>query len=415
MEILSIGEKIKRARIYKGLTLRDISSDKLSVSKMSCVENDKVEAEEWVLEYISKKLDLNLDFLRKGVKNQIEENIAILEKDNNIFDYEKEILYNLNFAESENFYNLSFKLIHLLVNHYIDKEEIDKIQSITSKFYEVCQKSNEEENYLIYYMDMARFLFGTKEYAESANYYNNIRKSAKDKPNILAKATFNEAACYIMLDNYERAYEIAIRLEELVDFLRTDLKKAEVYQMLAMLSLKRDKDKFEKYEEKSYKYYGYNYERKARAIYNYSVMMFDIKAEDRAFEYMKKALSLFPKDNEEKLVNFMLLCTDELVDNNILQFAQEVCDEALDHAISLDSVKFIERAYYLKSHILQKLENVISAEMYMNLSLDALMKFGNNMDIYRRYMEMGYMYYNLRQTTESIKYFNLAMAIEKRM
>ena len=38
MEILSTGEKIKRARVYKGITLKELCRDRISISKMSCIE-----------------------------------------------------------------------------------------------------------------------------------------------------------------------------------------------------------------------------------------------------------------------------------------------------------------------------------------------------------------------------------------
>ena len=46
MEILSTGEKIKRSRIYKGITLKELCGDKISISKMSCIENGKIKADE---------------------------------------------------------------------------------------------------------------------------------------------------------------------------------------------------------------------------------------------------------------------------------------------------------------------------------------------------------------------------------
>jgi transcriptional regulator with XRE-family HTH domain len=417
LEILSTGEKIKRARIYKGYTLKDICGDKISVSKMSCIENDKVEAEEWILHHIAHKLDLDKEYIRQGIREQIEHNIEALKKNKHLENYEEQVLYNLAFAERYIYYCLCFELLHLLLNYYLDRREVEKLQSLTSRYYEYCQKSNDDENYLTYYMDMARFLYSTKEYLQAANYYNNVRKASKkdNKLNILAKATYNEAACYIMLNNNDRAYEIAVRLEDLICYLSSDLKKAESYHMLAMLSLNMNKGKFEEYEKKSYELYGYDLEHKAMAIYNYSTAMFDTKQNDKALEYIKNSLSLYPKDNREKLVRFMVLVVDELIDNDILEYAQSICDDALNYAIELDSVNFIERAYYLKSRILQKENNLFSSEMYMNLSLDSLLKFGTKQDIYKRYMEMGYMYYNLSQIGESVKYFNLAISMEKKM
>ena len=391
--------------------------DKISVSKMSCIENNKIEAEEWVLDIISEKLNLDKEYMKRSIKEQIAYNIEALKKDNSQESFEEQTLYNLTFAEKYCYYDLCFNLLHLLFNYYLDKRAVDSSQSLGARYYEYCQKSNEDENYLTYYMDMARFLYRAKEYLQAANYYSNVRKSAKEKGKqaILAKATYNEAACYIMLDNHSRAYEVAVRLEELVDYLQGDLKKAEGYHMLAILSLSMDKGKFEVYEEKSYALYGYDLEHKAMAIYNYGAAMFDAEIKEKALDYMKNAIALYPKGNKEKLVRFMLLVVAELIENHILEYAQSICDEALNYAINLDNLSFIERSYYLKSRILQKQNNLLSAEMYMNLSLDALLRVGIKQDIYKRYIEMGYMYYNLSQVNEAVKYFNLAIFMEKKM
>ena len=60
MEILSTGEKIKRARVYQGITLKELCSDEISISKMSCIENGKIKADSEILHYISKKLDIDI-------------------------------------------------------------------------------------------------------------------------------------------------------------------------------------------------------------------------------------------------------------------------------------------------------------------------------------------------------------------
>ena len=71
MEILSIGEKIKRARIYKGYTLKDICCDKISISKMSCIENGKIDPEGWVIDLVAKKLEADANYLKKDIKQQL--------------------------------------------------------------------------------------------------------------------------------------------------------------------------------------------------------------------------------------------------------------------------------------------------------------------------------------------------------
>ena len=60
MNFLSTGEKIKRARIYKGVTLKELCKSDISISKMSCIENDKVKADEWILEMVAERVELNI-------------------------------------------------------------------------------------------------------------------------------------------------------------------------------------------------------------------------------------------------------------------------------------------------------------------------------------------------------------------
>lgn len=417
MEILSTGEKIKRARIYKGYTLKELCGDKISVSKMSCIENDKIKSEGWILDFIAEKLEIDPMYLKQDVKSQVTENIKEIERSGYSDWYEKELEYNLKFAEELLYFDLAFHIMHLLFNYYLDEMKIERVQLIVSKYYDYWQKYFSEESGAIYYMDIARYFYNTKEFSQAANYYSNVRRISKDKNNfvLLARATYNEAACYVMLENHEKAYEISIELIDLMEYIEVNTKKAEAYHMLAILSLRKNKDKFHEYEQKSYELYKNNLAHRAQAIYNYAVVMFSQGAIDVAIEYINKALECFPKNNREVLVNFMLMCTNKLIENKVLDKAKSVCDEALDYSIDLNNLMFIEKSYYYKALILEKKGNMISAEMHMNLALDALLKFANKSEIYKRYMEMGNMYYRMGSVNESIKYFNFAIQLEKKM
>ncbi|MFT5871933.1 MAG: tetratricopeptide (TPR) repeat protein [Clostridium sp.] len=422
MEILSTGEKIKRTRIYKGYTLREVCDDKISVSKMSCIENNKVMAEPWIIELISVKLDIDIEYLNENVFEQVEENIKILEEDSeNSKDdnYEAKVSYNLEFAEKYNYYNLSIKLIHMLFNFYLDKRDFEKAQAITSKYYDLYLKTSIDDNQLTYYIDIAKHLYIKEDYLQASSYYSNVRKRLRDTktPDYkkLIVVTYNEAACNIMLKGYERAYEVGIRLLDLVDHVDTEFKAAEIYHMLAMLSIRMNNGKFREYEKKSYELYKAKSSSKAMAIFNYGSTMFDCKMKSKAVEYMNKGLSCYPRDNKIGLVRFMLGIVNELIKNDILELAQSISDEVLNYAINLDDIKLIEKSYYYKAIILDKQGQSSSAEMYMNLSLDSLLKFGVKQEIYERYLEMGSMYHKMNNVADSIKYFSLAMKLEKKM
>ncbi|MBU3182454.1 helix-turn-helix domain-containing protein [Clostridium psychrophilum] len=434
MKILSTGEKIKRSRIYKGYTLREICDDKISVSKMSCIENNKVMAEPWILELISKKLDIDIEYLNENVLEQVEENIKSLKEEaiscknamknkKNVGDndkaFEEKVSYNLEFAEKYNYYDLAIELIHMLFNFYLDKKDFEKIQSITSKYYDLHLKTSTEDNQLTYYIDMARHLYIKGDYLQASSYYCNVRKGLTENKIINYKkliiATYNEAACNIMLKNYEHAYDVGIKLLNLVGHVDTEFKAAGIYHMLAMLSIRMNNGKFAEYEKKSYELYKDKDSSKALAIFNYGSTMFDCDMKEKAVEYITKGLTVYPKNNKVGLVSYMLDCVNELIENNVIDLAQSISDEVLNYAINLDDIKFIEKSYYYKAIILDKQGKSSSAEMYMNLSLDSLLKFGTKQDIYKRYLEMGNMYHKLCNVADSIKYFSLAVQLEKKM
>ena len=427
MKILSTGEKIKRSRIYKGYTLREICDDKISVSKMSCIENNKVMAEPWVLELVSKKLDIDIAYLKENVFEQIKKNIKILkgnaENDDGMDvkdeSYNIDLSYNLEFAEKYNYYDLAIELIHMLFNFYLDKKDFEKTQAITSKYYDLYLKTTIEDNKLTYYIDMARHLYIKEDFLQASSYYRNVRKGLYNNKILNYKkliiVTYNEAACNIMLENYDRAFDVGKRLLDLIKYVDTDLRAAEIYHMLAVLSIRMKNGDFQKYEQKSYELYKENSSYKAMAIFNYGSTMFDCNMKEKAVEYISQGLSVYPREDTTGLVEFMLGCVKELIKNDVVELAQTISDEVLNYAINLDDIKFIEKSYYYKAIILDRQGSSSSAEMYMNLSLDSLLKFGNKKDIYARYLEMGSMYHKLSNVADSIKYFSLALQLEKKM
>ncbi|WP_029450920.1 helix-turn-helix domain-containing protein [Clostridium algidicarnis] len=419
MEILSTGEKIKRARIYKGATLKDICEDEISVSKMSCIENGKVVPERGVVEYIAKKLNLDVDYLMKNTDEQIKDNIELLKNSKFNDEVEEKLQYNLEYSLECKYYNLGFEIVHILFDGYLKVGKFENIQIINAKYYDLCQKSDPYNSRLIYYKDMAKYLYMNKEYLQAATYYNSVKKYLAENEiqdyEMLSTVIYNESACYMMIEDYDKAYEVISTVIDILDSVKDDTKNAEIYHLLAILSLKMEKDNFEEYEEKSYKYFKEDNKGKANAMLNYAIPMFENGYKDKATKYIKEGLNIYPKHDKKELVGCMLRCIEVLVENGILDEAQLISNEALNLAIDCDDINHIEKSYYFKSAILQKLGHYDKADMYMNLSTDALFKYANNQERYERYMEMGNMYYKMGDISEAIKYFTLAIGLQKKI
>lgn len=418
MEILSIGEKIKRARIYKGYTLKDLCYGKISVSKMSCIENNKVNLEPEVLELIAKKLDIDVNYLKEDIEEQIIKNINMCHDTFGNLNYENEMLYNLEISEAYGYFSSAFNIVHCLFSYYLKSKLNEKLQNILAKYYEICFKSNSEENHLIYNIDMGKFLFINEEYQQAINYFKAARSNtlAFDiNKEYIVETILQEARCSIMLQRYKDAYDIAKLFLGFEKNIEDKNKLAEGYHLVAVLSLRNNINDFENLENKSISANKDDYYMKAENKYDFAVIFFENGDKNRALKFLKESVEIYPKEDKLKLTDFILKNINLLIQNDEIEIADSFCEDSLNFAINLNNDKLIERAYYYKSLILCAQNNFISAEMYINLSLDVLTKFGKKHEIYTRYMEIGNMYNKIGAISDSLKYFSLAIALMKKI
>ncbi|URZ15541.1 helix-turn-helix domain-containing protein [Clostridium felsineum] len=421
MEILSVGEKIKRARIYKRLTLKDICDDKVSVSKMSCIENGKINPDDEILEFVAKKLNVALDYLKYDVKDQFKNNLDNLK---NVEDSKKDeyLRYNIYYAEQYEYYDIAFQFMHELFNFYVNKNRLDVVQSLTSEYYDICRKVTDSDNKSLYNLDVGKYLLTSREYYQAINYYSRVRKELKDifyenkkRIKMIIESYYYETLSYILSEDYDKAYELEKELLELVDYVETDNQNAKIYSVMMFLCLKKNIDKFDYYKEKVENYCDINREIRARVLYVCALKMINDKNVKEAGEYITNALKQFPGTLESKYVPFIVELIDEISKCDNLEEYREICDNILDYSIGIENSVLMERCYYLKSKILKAVDDFGSYEMYMNLALDLLIKNGDEEAIYGRYMEMGNMYSTLGNVKDSLRYFNLAINMSNKM
>lgn len=420
MEILSTGEKIKRARIFKGITLKELCEDKISIAKMSCIENGKAKADKKLLEYISNKIEIDLDYLVEDIYEQIVNNLAIIKKNISCDDdVEEKLKDNLEYATQYGYYNLAFELIHILFTYYIEENKIENIQLIISEYYDLYQRDNTEENNIIYFKDMARYFLCNEEYIEAISYYGKLREMILQKEDYdkseYCFIAYNEAICYQNINKFKEAYDILSAIIEYVEDIKSPEVKGEIYHIYTNTCIKLGINKVEKYKEMAYEYEKHNIISLARAYGDYGKYYFEVGEKEKAIAEIESGISMFPKDDKGKYVEFLNSCIEVLIANGEYNVAYEITEDALNMAIITDDIRLIERSYYLKGTILQKMDKYEEAEKYMNLSLDSLFKFGSREERKNRYIDMANLYYKLGATLDSLKYFNLALTVDKKI
>ena len=420
MEILSTGEKIKRARIYKGITLKELCGEEISISKMSCIENGKIKADDECLKYISDKLQIDYSYLVQDVYEQIKDNIKSVKKSKHSLEkIESIIKYNLDYSFRYNFNDLALELIHILFKLYIKDNKIEKLQLLISKYFDLYQHATNNEQIIIYYNDMAEFFVKNKEYHEAISYYSRIIQIyEKDQIKFDDKyiyACFYEGICYKNINLIEESYKCLKKIIDKEALFKNNNDKGDYYHEFAIVNILLYIGEADKYLNIALDYKKDDMKELAKFKAENGDIYFKVHKDDKALIELEDAAKIYPREDVRGCGEFLIKCIDILYKNNKYDEAFSYISEALNLAIDIDDERLIEKAYYFKGMIHQKLNDYIQAEMYMNLATDFLLRFANNEEKYKRYNEMAELYYNLNESKECIKYFTLAMNLEKKL
>jgi tetratricopeptide (TPR) repeat protein len=417
MDILSTGQKIKRARIYKGITLKELCGDKISISKMSCIENGKIKADDETIKYISKIIDVEYKYLLEDVYDQIMLNLKdIKEKTYNRDEYEEKINENLSYAFEYEYFQVAFDLIHTMINFYIKEEEYASIEAIIPKYYLVYQKTVSDTNTITYLLDMAKYFYSRKKYNDAIAYYSRLKELdiiTINKEEIYLNIQYYEARCYYELKSYGKAYELIKRIIEVPNLNKEDLNYFGVLNLYALVCIRFGYIEAEKYIIECNKYISKYPKEFAIGKMRYAIAYFAIGDNDKGIEEIMQAISKFPSDNKNIYVEFINNCIEILNEYKEFEKSHELAESNLNLAIETQNIKLIEKSYFLKGRILENLDRLNEAEIYMNLSLDSLMKFGSKEERLNRYTDMGNLYYKLGNIRDSIRYFNFVVNLDK--
>lgn len=415
MEILSVGDKIRRVRICNNMTLRDICNDKISISKMSCIENNKIYPEKWILEYVSDKLNVNMDYLTCSIRTQIENNIVLL-KNTIMSEYLEKVKYNLKYAKKYKYYDLCFVLVHMIVDYCTHIGKLSIVKKYISMYYKCLSNCYSRKNIVTYYMDVALFLIENKEYLQAISYYESVMKILKkNNTRYTMNVMYYKVYCLIRIGEYDQAYGLMNEIFNYINLINDSLKKGVIYSIKAFLSLIYNKDDFLKYKKIAGSLLEKNNQYKIASMFGYAFIMFKLNMKVTAVEYVYSALKIYSCENNTILdkVYIAFDVIEELLKNDFLDMADEICSNILNESIMLNNVHLIEKSYYYKAIILERKGNIKDAEICIDISLDLLSKFSRDSRICKRYVAIGNMYYKNGNLTEAVKYFEYAFHLKK--
>ena len=110
MEILSLGEKIKRRRKELDMTLKELAGDRITPGQISLVESGKSNPSMDLLEYLAGALSTSIEYLMETEESQAEKICTYFENIAEAYVLDQDFIQAEQYVEKSLFYAEKYNL-----------------------------------------------------------------------------------------------------------------------------------------------------------------------------------------------------------------------------------------------------------------------------------------------------------------
>lgn len=225
MEILSLGEKIKKRRKELNMTLKDLAGNRITPGQISLIESGKSNPSMDLLQYLTDILNISIEYLMETEKTQAEknciyfQNIAesyIMNKD--LIEGEKYIDRAIYFAEEYNLEYRKAKNLYLKSKIFTATKQYSIAQQYLLSANVIFIENNNYMEIVNTFMDLGKITMELKSYHSSNSYFRQAEKVCKDSgiqdDFLLGQIYYNVAFIYFKLEKTESAMNYSYLAKE---------------------------------------------------------------------------------------------------------------------------------------------------------------------------------------------------------
>lgn len=218
MEILALGEKIKRKRKELDMTLKDLAGDRITPGQISLVESGRSNPSMDLLEYLAATLQTSVEYLMESEETQAEKISIYYEQIAESYvlsgDYitgEKYIENALYYVEKYNLEYRKAKILYLRAKIYMAKEELTLAQQFFLSSNVIFIKNNNYEEIVKTFLNLGQITLELKAYNSSSSYLRQAEKVYLDNnignDPLLGEIYYYMAKAYFKTENIEKAID----------------------------------------------------------------------------------------------------------------------------------------------------------------------------------------------------------------
>jgi len=428
MEILSLGEKIKRRRKELDMTLKELAGDRITPGQISLVESGKSNPSMDLLEYLAGALSTSIEYLMETEESQAEkictyfENIAeayILDED--LMQAEQYIEKSLYYAEKYNLEYRKAKNLFLRGTIYMLRNEKIIAQQFLLSANVIFIKNNNYEETVSTFVNLGKITQELKAYHSACSYFQQAEKVylAHDIGNdfMIGEIYYYIAYVYLKMDSVENAIKYSFLAKE--KFLQLDNKK-EYGKTLLLLAeeykKKGDMDKAIKYSKRTLKVFEeiYDYGYLAIIENNLGELFYEFDNIDESFIHYNKSKEIRLNNNDYKVVDTLINICKNYIKLKDIDKVNDILDEIMDKINDGNDRALID--YYLLKFRVDMLKNDDkAAENTLIMALNFVKNMGYDKELAEISIMIGKFYIDHGKEKEAAGYLNLGVDTFKKL
>ena len=428
MNILSLGEKIKKLRKEKNMTLKELAGDRITAAQISHIERDKSHTSQELLEYLANQLDVSVDYLLETKEMQskkLTDNLILkgeilikcndLEKAENQLNEVIKICDEYKVLDNYGICNFLLADIHFRQNKY--SESVISYEKALCCFI----KNNDKEKIFKCYLSIGK-IYMIEDFYKGAilqfNFAENILNEIQIEDAEVFKDLYSKIAyCYIKLNNSKKSLDYINKIEEidkknnLEDELDTLLLKANNFFNVG--KFEKSKEYFKKTLEILDK--EKNKTELASIYLTISEIYKNIGNLHKVLEYSQRVYDIKKNDDDEYMMKSLFRIIETYIYNNEYDMAKKYCKIALASSIKNKNKlnEYMILKYYSQMHKLQK-ENTIAIE-YLNKCIEIVSNIDNNRKILADlYISLAELYSDISKEKE-LEYYQKGICMYKNL
>lgn len=428
MEILSLGEKIKRRRKDLNMTLKDLAGDRITPGQISLVESGKSNPSMDLLEYLANTLNTSIEYLMESEETQAEkictyfENIAesyIINDDLN--EGERYIEKALYYAEKYNLEYKKAKNLYLRGMMYINKKEFALAQQFFLSANVLFIKHNNYEETIETFVNLGKITMQLKAYHSSCSYFQQAESVYNDNEIgndfLLGEIYYYIACVYFKLENLEKSINYSYLAKEKFRQLDSKDEYAKTLLLLAEeYSKNGDVDNAIKYSKKTLSIYKQmeDVSCAAKIENNLGKLFYEFDNIEESFLHLNKAKELELRTKDKSIVDTLVNICENYIKLKDIENAKLTLNDIMDN-IDNGSDRALVSYYLLKYRIDIMESNLKEAESTLIMALNFVKNMGYTKDAAEICIMIGKFYIDNNNDKEAAKYLNEGVEIFKKI